>query len=70
MAEQKEIFNILKDANGDGEAPDLREEGQAEGDAKSHAILPVIPMKKLEHCSELEIVELSQLLVLLKVLFL
>lgn len=41
MAEEKEIFNILKDANGNGEAPDLREEGQAEGDAKSHAILPV-----------------------------
>ncbi len=40
MAEEKEIFNILKDANGNGEAPDLREEGQAEGDAKSHAILP------------------------------
>lgn len=56
MAEENEIFHTLKDANGDGEAPDLREEGQAEGDAKSHAILPAkdidnntleyLPMKK------------------------
>jgi len=42
MADSREIFRGLKDANGDGEAPDLREEGQAEGDAKSSAILPVI----------------------------
>ena len=41
MPETKEVFRSTADATGDGIAIDSREEGQAEGDALSHAILAV-----------------------------